>query len=426
MTNNRLRPAGDERGAILVHAALAILTLLALCAFTIDMGAFWVGRRQAQNSADAAALAGALSLAFDDPDDIPRAQATAAAAATANVVMGAAPSIVAATDVLLVACPPGMPGPPDTCVRANVYRSASRSNALPTFFAQIVGVNSQNVRATATAAVTTGNATDCLKPWAVADKWNEHWEAGAPNAGPWTPTSVFDKYMKGQGNTMVPDPAVTTPDAYVAPTATDPGSGFTPFDALGNPTPMYGLQLTLKIGEAEDRISSGWFQALALPNADGSPSSGGNDYRNNIANCNPNVISIGDTIPTEQGNMIGPTQQGVGDLVAKDPGANWNASTKSIQGSCAPGTCGGQYYAQSPRIVPVVLFDIDSFFAGSPNGKTSVTVANIMGFFVESMVNGNKGSKNVVGRLVAIPGLTKGTTNVTETASFMRKVLLVR
>jgi hypothetical protein len=431
MTNNQLRLPGDERGAILVHAALAMLALIALSAFTIDMGAFWVARRQAQNSADAAALAGALSLAFDDPNDLPRAQAAAAATGVANVVLGAAPSIIPATDVQLVACPPGMVAPPDVCIRADVYRSGAgavpnRSNPLPTFFAQIVGVTTQNVRATATAAVITGNATDCLKPWAVADKWEEHWENGAPNAGPWTPNSVFDKYMKQQGG-MVPDPAVTTPDVYIAPTATNPGSGFTPFDALGNPTSMYGLQLTLKIGQAEDRISSGWFQALALPNPDGSPSSGGSDYRNNIANCNPNVFAIGDTIPTEQGNMIGPTDQGVGDLVNKDPGANWNPSTQSVQGSCAPGICGdGLYHAQSPRVVPVVLFDIDSFFAGSPNGKTSVTVANIMGFFVESMVNGNKGSKNVVGRLVAIPGLTKGTTNVTETASFMRKVLLVR
>ena len=76
--------------------------------------------------------------------------------------------------------------------------------------------------------------------------------------------------------------------------------------------------------------------------------------------------------------------------------------------------------------IKVVLFDVDSFFAGSPNGKTSVTVANIMGFFIESMVNGPGGSKNVIGRLVAIPGVTNGTSNVDETASFLRTVLLVR
>src|SRR5262245_55939718 len=115
MTNIRRPSAVDERGAVLVHVAVAMLALIALSALAVDYGAFWVSRRQAQNSADAAALAGALSLAFDDPDDIARAQATAAAAGVANQVWGAAPSIVPATDVQLIPCPPGAPGLPDTC-----------------------------------------------------------------------------------------------------------------------------------------------------------------------------------------------------------------------------------------------------------------------------------------------------------------------
>jgi hypothetical protein len=115
----------------------------------------------------------------------------------------------------------------------------------------------------------------------------------------------------------------------------------------------------------------------------------------------------------------------VGDLVAKDPGANWNQSSLSVQGSCAPGVCAdGQWYPKSPRIVPVVLFDIDFFFQGSPSGKTSVTITNIMGFFVEGM--GGTGNRDVIGRLVAIPGVTRGGANVDETASFLRKVMLVR
>ena len=109
-----------------MHVALAMLALIAFSALAIDYGALLVSRSQAQNSADAAALAGALSLAFDDPDDIARAQAAAAAAGIANQVLGAAPSIVPATDVqLVIPCPPGAPGLPDTCIRANVYRSAA-------------------------------------------------------------------------------------------------------------------------------------------------------------------------------------------------------------------------------------------------------------------------------------------------------------
>ena len=433
MTTNPRWRAGDERGAVLVHVAVAMLALIGFSALAIDYGAFWVSRAQAQNAADAAALAGALSLAFDDPDDIPRAQAGAAAAGAANQVFGAPPSIVAATDVLLVPCPPGAPGLPDTCIRANVYRSAARSNALPTFVAQIFNINSQDVRATATAQVRTANAVECMKPWAIADKWDENWEAGAPNNGPWTPQSNFDKYRK-QGNTYVPNPAVTTPDVYIPPTASDPGTGFTPFDADGNPTADYGLQMTLKIGSSENRLSAGWFLALDLLNEDGSSSSGAADYRNNIKNCNGTVFQIGDTVnvSSEQGNMIGPTRQGVEgggpggmSLVQKDPGASWNVATRSIQGSCAPGVCAdGTYYPRSPRIVPVPLFNLDNFFAGSPNGKTTVTITNIMGFFIEGMCG--PGNKDVCGRLVAIPGLTQGGGSVDDTAAFLRTVLLVR
>src|SRR5262249_4486047 len=178
MMRGRRSLAGDDRGAVLVHVALAMLTLIAFTAFAVDYGALLGGRRQAQNAADAAALAGALSLAYDDPNDIPRAQAAAAAAGLANPVLGAAPAIDPAHGVTLTTCPPGAPGLPDTCIRADVYRSASRSNALPTFFAQVIGITSQDVRATATAQVATGNAVECLKPFAVGDKWQENWEAG--------------------------------------------------------------------------------------------------------------------------------------------------------------------------------------------------------------------------------------------------------
>ena len=125
MTNIRRSLAGDERGAVLVHVALAMLALIAFSALAIDYGALLVSRRQAQNAADAAALAGALSLAFDDPDDIPRAQAAAAAAGDGEPGLGRrAVDLFPATDVQLVPCPPGAPGLPDTCIRADVYRSA--------------------------------------------------------------------------------------------------------------------------------------------------------------------------------------------------------------------------------------------------------------------------------------------------------------
>ena len=52
------RPAiKDDRGAVLIYVALVILVLMAFTTFVSDYGLLWVSRRQAQNAADAGALA---------------------------------------------------------------------------------------------------------------------------------------------------------------------------------------------------------------------------------------------------------------------------------------------------------------------------------------------------------------------------------
>ena len=51
---------------------------------------------------------------------------------------------------------------------------------------------------------------------------------------------------------------------------------------------------------------------------------GGSDYDWNIANCNPTIISIGDLLLMEPGNMVGPTNSGIDDLIARDPNARWD------------------------------------------------------------------------------------------------------
>lgn len=81
-------------------------------------------------------------------------------------------------------CPPGAPGLPDTCVKVDVFRNQTRLNPLPTFMGRLAGVNNQGVRATATAQILTGDTTDCMRPWAVLDKWLESAENPADGAGP--------------------------------------------------------------------------------------------------------------------------------------------------------------------------------------------------------------------------------------------------
>src|SRR5690606_7696581 len=115
-----------ERGAVLIHVAVAMLGLLGFCALVVDYGIFWVARRQAQNSADAAALAGAISLAYDAPkdftDDGPAKQ-NAYAAAMANKVFGGDVSIDISTDITFPPCPDDGS---DRCIRVDVYRTTAR------------------------------------------------------------------------------------------------------------------------------------------------------------------------------------------------------------------------------------------------------------------------------------------------------------
>ena len=99
-----------ERGAVLIHVVVAMIGLLGFSGFVIDYGILWSARRQAQNSADAAAIAAATSLGYVDYLDQGRARDAAIAAATNSAVWGEPPHITDA-DVTFPACPTGAPGP---------------------------------------------------------------------------------------------------------------------------------------------------------------------------------------------------------------------------------------------------------------------------------------------------------------------------
>jgi Flp pilus assembly protein TadG len=409
----------SDRGAILVHVAFGLLAVLAFTAFVVDYGVFWVSRRQAQNAADAGALAGAIALAFDnysDRSDTGPAKESAYAASQANVVWGQSPSVIKASDVTFpltpAVCKDSGSGV-SNCVRVDAYRTVARSNPLPIFFGTLVGLASQDMQATATAQVAVGDATDCLKPWGVIDKWAEHW----PKTADWTVTSTFDKY-DSKGNL---DPAITTPDVYTAPIEGDPGTGFHPYNADGSYTSDYGLELQLKVGSKNDfNYASGWFSALALLD-----SKGGKDYNENIKHCVGVTYTIGDQLPidTEPGEMVGPTKQGVAtdvdSLINQDPGATWDTSLNNGKGGVA-----NSAFSTSPRIVAIPLVNPDVMADANKNGRASVPLANIAGFFVEGY---DTSSKSVRGRLVTMPGLkASGAGSVAESSSFLRTVLLIR
>ena len=130
-------------------------------------------------------------------------------------------------------------------------------------------------------------------------------------------------------------------------------------------------------------------------------------------------VEIGDPLTSENGNMIGPTQQGVEDLIALDPGADWDPATNTVTGSCAQAAtpCAGH----SPRIVAIPVFDTGAYYAGKLTGQVNFTVVNILGFFIDRM-DGN----DVVGYLTEAPGLSTGNATISPESSFLAQIQLVR
>ena len=82
------RRLSSDRGAVLIQTAIAMIALMAFSAFAVDYGVLWSARRQAQNAADAAAMAGAISMGFVDMDDQARARQSALDAAAQNLIWG--------------------------------------------------------------------------------------------------------------------------------------------------------------------------------------------------------------------------------------------------------------------------------------------------------------------------------------------------
>ena len=402
----RLSLRRSERGAILIHTAIAFVGLTAFSTFVADYGMLWTARRQAQNAADSAALAAASSLGYVDINNAAAADAAAITTAQANLVWGQAPVITAA-DVNIVGCPAGSP-PNGVCVRADVFRNQTRGNPLPTWFGSVVGVSTQGVRATATAEVRFGRASaECIKPLAIPDKWREM------QTDPWDLTDEFNLVIC-QGRRCVP--ASPPPDEFVAGTA---GTGFvgsaqrdTPPGGIGD----LGLQVTIQFARGQSDLEPGMYAPVRL-----GTSTGATDYRNNIEGCWNGTVSPGDQLGVEPGGKAGPTRQAFDTLVARDPNATWagavNGLGGGVAGGCeAAGTCG-----LSPRVVPVIAFN-PTVWAQDPNGGPgaggqggcqqgadgcawngpgSVTVTQILGIFIEEVRNNNQ----IVGRIMRMPTL---------------------
>lgn len=370
------RVVRDESGMTYVFVGMGLMAFMSASVLAIDVGMLMTARSQAQNAADAGALAGATALLFDNFDDRTAsgpAVTSAIAAATANQVMKGTVSVTPA-DVEFPLDPSGDP----TRVRVTVRRTAERENPVATLIAQLFGVTEVDIAAVATAEVSPANAMTCVKPFTIPDKWKEMNEA--PYS--WQENNTYetlDKWKNPLAKCSAPGPNCA--DIYIP--ADQPGyTGY-------NQESSRGTKLVIR-APTGDNITVSFYYSLAL----GKPVvTGGQEYRWNIANCNRTIYHWSDPLTQEPGAMQGPTLQGAEDLIARDPGAYWDASTKAVKGSA--------FGSKSPRVFPIPLYDPEVYAEGKRNGRTAdLITANWIGFFLEEVV-GN----GIWGRIIPIAGI---------------------
>jgi hypothetical protein len=266
-----------------------------------------------------------------------------------------------------------------------------------------MGVTSSEVKATGMAEARDANATDCLKPLAIPDRWTER----QPVAGPWGPTSTFDKWDPANVNVLL-----APPDTYYPPTGLATGSGLTV-------AADFGREVVISPGAIATPVSpiSPWkYLPIHIPG-----SAFGTNMLSNTTQCARSVVTIDDSLDIETGSVSATIANGMTTLIARDPAATWDVAKGRVENSCAdaPTPCA----SWSPRIIALPLYDAGALADASKFAlPTQVVVKNFVGFFIES-VAGN----NITGRLTRHPGLIRNDALIVIDAStFLRAALLVQ
>ena len=389
MRNRLHHVARDERGMSLVFVTVSFMAVLTATTLAIDVGMFMNSRSQAQNAADAGALAGAVALAYNSyTDRTPSGPAVQGAINTGktNIVAGGAVDILP-SDVTFPLDPNGQPNR----VAVKVFRTAARNNPISTLMGRIFGVNQVDVVAEATAEASAANAETCIKPFTIPDRWIEK------QTGAWDPEDTFDLYESKNKE-------LANKDVYVPlKPYPDPNTDYTGY----NMDRDRGLQIVLKANN-DSKVSPSFYNPWALPGRGGA-----DDYREDIENCNTSVIPIGALMDAEPGNMVGPTKQGTDGLVDKDPNARWDTTCKCVKDSA---------FRISPRVVVIPVYDPVYYETGKQNGSNaSLKIANYIGFFIEEM-NGNE----VTGRITPVGGVFKGDAGPAPIGAFPVVIRLVK
>ena len=251
----------NERGVTLVMMALMMFLILGMSALVVDYGMIKASKAEAQRAMDAAALAGASAFLIPDPatDYVAVAEARAHEFAHKHSVRNAA--IVDPEDSVTV-----------DLVAKTVKVDWYRSN-LPLWFANIFGSSTMGLAATATARASESGVSNCLKPVALPDIWQNNnnttlGKGNKPVPEDRNANGLWD-YTDDNGNGII-DPGEIEPWTFNTGDVYDPptygyGTGYR--DGLGsgyvNKTKDYGRQVMIQTFDPKDALVESYFRTWA-------------------------------------------------------------------------------------------------------------------------------------------------------------------
>jgi hypothetical protein len=315
------RIARCEKGGVLVLSTVILVVLLGMTALAIDLGLLMTARSQAQRAADAGAHGGA-GVFLTAPGDGGLALAQARLYAENNRVQRLTLEVLDQDIDVIV---------DSQKVRVRVYRTQERGNPVATLFARILGFPTVDVSTAAAAQTWPGDATDCILPFAIPDRWDVHEGSGA-----YRHAEAGDMWDEERGDRYYSSMEPMEDGTYT-------GYGM---DTIGD-------SILLKPGSPGDTPQPGWFYPIRLPGSQGAA-----DYRASIRDCwDPaGEWELGDELDKEPGNMIGPTRQGFQDILNDPDEADivWDEGRQCPARNWGQGECAGP---ESLRVRPVAMFD---------------------------------------------------------------------
>lgn len=351
----------EENGSAAMILGVSLAMVVGFAALAVDLSWIQFTRSRLQTSADAAALAGAGAL-VSNGNDLALVGDTALDYGRRNLIADDAPALaVTAEDVLFLSEGAPTAANPDQ-VEVSAHRAADRGNPLKLFFGGVIGTPTADVAATARAGLVGACSSKCLKPFTVPAKftWNDDCDANASYGG------------NGKLDT-----------GSTCEVASVQVQGYSDVNV--------GEQIVLKPGDPHDTIVPSFYNLINFPPVNkGSPVTGADEIRDNIAGCtasNTTVVDPEDELQMEPGNETGPVKQGISDLVSEDPGAYWDTATNSVKGSAFADPL------DSPRVALLAFYDPRR---PPVSGRNSLFVQQLGAVFIE----GIDGKGNVTARFM--------------------------